>query len=189
MRLTLKNGLPLAAAGLFVALSSPLVAQQKSDQTSPEHAKMTSKAVSDTHFAQEAAMGGKMEVELGKLATQKAANDKVKQFGQRMADDHGKAGDQLKSIAAKENISLPDKLDAKEQATVDKLSSLSGAAFDRAYMREMVKDHQHDVADFQKEADHGTNTNLKTWASTTLPTLQEHLRLAQETENAVSTTH
>ena len=85
MRLTFKNGIPLAAAGLFAVLTGPAVAQ-KSDtgpSNGPSSAKTSSKAASDARFAQEAATGGKLEVELGRLATQKASNDKVKEFAQR----------------------------------------------------------------------------------------------------------
>lgn len=155
---------------------------QKSDDAT--HSNGAAKS-SDMHFAQEAASGGKLEVELGKLAVQKASNERVKQFGQRMIDDHSKAGEQLKSVASKDNIQLPAELSAKDQATYDRLSKLSGTAFDRAYMRDMVKDHQNDVNEFQKEADNGSNSDLKTFASTTLPKLQDHLRMARETNDSL----
>lgn len=172
-----KNGTLLAAAIIF-ASSGSLIAQKSTD----------TKSAADAKFAREAAIGGMEEVELGKVAVQKASNDKVKEFGQRMIDDHSKAGKELKSVAAKNNIVLPAELDAKHKAMVDKYSSMSGAAFDRAYMRDMVKDHTSDVADFQKEANNGTDQGLKTFAATTLPTLQEHLRIAKETENSLSST-
>ena len=88
---------------------------------------------------------------IGEIAVKNAKSDKVKQFGQRMIDDHSKANDQLKSVAAKNNITLPTRLDAKHQAVVDRLGALQGAAFDKAYMRDMVKDHDMDIADFQKD--------------------------------------
>jgi putative membrane protein len=131
-------------------------------------------------------MGGMEEVELGKVAVQKAQNDKVKQFGQRMIDDHTKAGEQLKSIAAKDNIAIPSRLNAKHKAVVDKYSNLSGAEFDRAYMKDMVRDHEKDIADFQKEANGGSNSDLKSWAGSTLPTLQEHLRMAKEANSSLN---
>jgi putative membrane protein len=160
-------------AGTFIALNGATAQQHETT------------SASDVRFAKEAAIGGMEEVELGKLATQKGQNDKVKQFGQRMIDDHTKAGDQLKAIASKHNITLPAALDAKHQATVDKFSKMSGSEFDRAYMKDMVKDHQKDIAEFQKQADNGSNSDLKNFASSTLPTLQEHLRLAQEANNIV----
>ncbi len=120
------------------------------------------------------------EVELGKLATERASREEVKKFGQRMVDDHGKAGDQLKEIASSRGIQVPDKLSAKDQMTKDRLSKLSGEQFDRAYMSDMVKDHTQDVADFKLESSSGTDPDVKNFAVTTLPTLQDHLRLAKE---------
>src|ERR1700722_6182672 len=72
----------------------------------------------DMTFAQKAAQGGMAEVKLGQLAVQNGASDPVKQFGQKMVDDHSKAGDELKALASKENLTLPMSLDAKDQATV-----------------------------------------------------------------------
>src|SRR6185312_1533412 len=99
----------------------------------------------DKKFAMEAAMGGMAEVKKGQLAVEKASNPDVKAFGQKMVDDHTKANEELKEVASKESIDLPTSLDAKQQAMVDKLSKLSGAAFDKAYMKDMVKDHDTDV--------------------------------------------
>ena len=134
----------------------------------------------DQKFVNEAASGGMAEVELGKVATQKAQSEDVKKFGQKMIDDHTKANDELKSVAAKKNITVPSEMNAKDKATVDKLSALSGAAFDRAYIRDMVNDHKHDVAAFQKEANSGQDPDIKEFANKTLPTLQEHLKMIEE---------
>lgn len=142
----------------------------------------------DEGFAREAAIGGMTEVELGRLAVQKSASEKVKEFGQRMIDDHSKAGDNLKSVAAKSNITLPSELDAKHRAMVDRFSKMSGPEFDREYARDMLADHEADVAAFEKEAGSGSNSDLKSFASSTLPTLREHLRMAKENENAIRST-
>lgn len=142
----------------------------------------------DTAFAQKAAQGGMAEVKLGQLAVQNGASDQVKQFGQRMVDDHSKAGDELMGLAAQENLTLPMSLDAKDQTTVSRLQNLTGAAFDKAYLRQMVKDHQADIADFRKEAESGADPGLKSFATRTLPTLQEHLRMAQEAGRSVGAT-
>jgi putative membrane protein len=109
----------------------------------------------------------------------------VKQFGQRMVDDHTNANKQLKSIAEKDNITLPTSITAKDQALKDKLSGLSGADFDRTYIQSMVKDHNKDIAEFQREASNGTNADLKGFAAQTVPTLQEHLRMAEQAEQTV----
>jgi putative membrane protein len=90
--------------------------------------------VDDKKFAKDAALGGMAEVQLGKLATQKASRDDIKQFGQKIVDDHTKANDQLKELASKENIPIPDALDSKHQARIDKLSKLSGENFDKAFV-------------------------------------------------------
>jgi putative membrane protein len=143
-------------------------------------------ASSDRKFVMEAGMGGMEEVTLGRLATDHAASAEVKQFGQRMVDDHTKAGDQLMQVATQKGITLPTALDAKHQSDVDKLSKLSGADFDRAYMSMMVKDHKKDVKEFQEEANKGQDADVKGFASTTLPTLQDHLRMAEDINGRTS---
>jgi putative membrane protein len=139
----------------------------------------------DPAFVKEAAMGGMAEVELGKLAAEKASNADVKKFGQRMVDDHSKANDELKMIAGAKNVTLPSALDAKHKATVDRLSKLSGDAFDRAYMRDMVADHVQDVAAFKRESQAGKDADVKAFASKTLPTLEDHLKMARMTDQQV----
>lgn len=142
-------------------------------------------AMSDQDFAKKAAAGGMAEVQLGQLAASKGTSQQVKDFGQKMVDDHSKANDELKSIAARESVDLPSNLTAKDQALMNRLSGLSGQAFDRAYMKAMVKDHEDDIAEFQKEANHGSDNKLKGFAGKTLPTLQEHLRMAKDAASAV----
>lgn len=141
--------------------------------------------VDDKKFAKDAALGGLTEVELGKLAAQKASNDAVKQFGQRMVDDHSKANDQLKQIASKSNIEVPASLDSKHQSRVDKLAKLSGPAFDKAYVKDQLKDHERDVDDFKSEAQSGSDANVKQFAMETLPTLQEHLSAVKDLKKTV----
>lgn len=139
----------------------------------------------DGAFMTKAAQGGMAEVELGNLAVERASSPKVKEFGQRMVTDHSKANDDLKALSSKKGMTPPSGLDGASQATKDKLSRLNGADFDHAYMQDMVKDHQKDIAEFQKEADHGSDPDVKAFASKTLPTLQDHLRMAQDTLAAV----
>jgi putative membrane protein len=139
----------------------------------------------DMSFAKDAAQGGMAEVKLGQMAASQAQNPKVKAFGQKMVDDHSKAGNELSSIAQRKNVTLPADVSSKDKATMDRLSALSGDAFDKAYMSDMVKDHQTDVADFQREANSGKDDDFKGFAAKTLPTLQEHLRMAKDAANAV----
>jgi putative membrane protein len=140
---------------------------------------MTTK-VDDKKFVKDAALGGMAEVELGKLATQKAASEAVKQLGQKMVDDHTKANDQLKEVASKENITIPDSLDSKHQSRIEKLSKLSGPEFDKAYIKDQVKDHKQDVSEFKNEANAGSDPNVKQFASNTLPILEQHLTMAKD---------
>lgn len=141
---------------------------------------------SDKKFVREAAQGGMAEVELGKLATEKASSPEVKKFGQRMVDDHSKANDQLKEVASSQGIMLPSKLSAKDEMTKERLSKLSGEQFDKAYMSDMVKDHTQDVADFQQEATSASDPAVKEFAEKTLPVLKSHLREAKQIEPTTS---
>jgi putative membrane protein len=136
----------------------------------------------DQSFVKEAALGGLAEVQLGRLATEKASSADVKQFGQRMVDDHGKANEQLSTIAQQKNVQIPTELTGKAKADYDRLSKLSGEPFDRAYMQLMVQDHRKDVAEFRKQSTSAKDSDLKSFASQTLPTLEEHLKMAQQTQ-------
>lgn len=133
----------------------------------------------DRKFLMDAAMGGLMEVELGRVAAQKGSSEAVKQFGQRMVDDHSAANTELMSLATSKGITLPTALDEKHQEHVTKMSAMSGADFDRAYMKMMVSDHTKDVSEFEKQSTKGADADLKAFAAKALPTLQEHLKLAR----------
>jgi putative membrane protein len=135
----------------------------------------------DKNFVTKAAQGGMAEVKLGQLAQERGSTDAVKNFGRQMVEDHTKANDQLKTLAQNKGITLPDSLDAKDQAEYDRLSKLSGSEFDQAYMKFMRKDHKKDVAMFRKESESGQDPEIKSFASSTLPTLETHLRLAEAT--------
>jgi putative membrane protein len=134
---------------------------------------------SDQHFMKEAAAGGMAEVEMGQMAADKASSPEVKEFGQRMVKDHSQANDQLKQIAMQKGVTLPSSPSAKDEMTKKRLSKMSGEAFDQAYMSDMVKDHQKDIAAFQKESASGKDPDVKQFASQTLPTLKDHLKQAE----------
>jgi putative membrane protein len=150
------------------------------------HAQSNSVSSADRMFMNKAAQGGMAEVQMGQLAQQKASAQVVKDFGQRMVTDHGQAGDKLKGIASNKGVTLPDSLDAKDKALYDRLSGLSGEAFDKAYMQAMVRDHNMDVADFRKESKMAKDPDVRSFASMTLPTLEEHLRMAKDGASKVS---
>jgi putative membrane protein len=142
--------------------------------------------MNDTDFAKEAAEGGMAEVKLGQLAQDKGSSDAVKDFGKRMVTDHTQASDQLRSIAKEKSIDIPAELNKHDQKTYDQLSKLSGDEFDRAYAKDMVKDHRDDIDLFQREAGGGQDGTLKSFASSTLPTLQDHLKMAKDMLKTVS---
>jgi putative membrane protein len=157
----------------------------KASEKNSENAAGARKASSDQAFAKRAAEGGMAEVKLGQLAQEKGSSQAVKDFGKRMVDDHNKANDQLKQAASKQSIDLPSDVKPRDKAQYDKLSKLSGTDFDRAYARMMVRDHNKDVAEFQREANNGKDSDLKSFASSTLPTLQDHLKMARDMEKEV----
>jgi putative membrane protein len=138
------------------------------------------KAVTPDKFATQAAVISKAEIELGKLAMEKSQNKDVRSFAQRMVKDHQAADAKLKKIAAAENITLPQSLDAEHQALKQKLSKLEGEAFDREYAKEMEKGHDKAVALFESASQaQQMPSELKQFAASTLPTLKEHHELAE----------
>lgn len=144
-------------------------------------------AASDADFVKNAAIGGMTEVEASKTAQTQATNAEVKQFAERMVQDHTKANDQLKQVAEKDGISVPDSIDKSHQKAVDKLAKKSAGDFDKAYMDMMVSDHKKTISLFEKEAKSGKDAGVKAFASDTLPTLKEHLKMAQDTTKAMKT--
>ena len=171
--------------GLMLAFGASAQTTGTSTGASTKSSAGMHKANPESGFVRKAAMGGMAEVELGNLAQQKASNDQVKQFGAKMVQDHGKANDELKQLASSKGIDLPSALDSKHKKDMDKLNKLSGAQFDKAYMSHMVDDHKKDVSEFKKQAKSGKDADVKAFAAKTLPTLEEHLQLAQTTNDAV----
>ncbi|HSZ61230.1 MAG TPA: DUF4142 domain-containing protein [Terriglobales bacterium] len=177
----------LAVAGLMTFAS----AQQNQGSTGTSSSSSSSMGTSsrlsagDQRFIKEAAEGGMAEVELGKLAVQKASSDDVKRFGQRMIDDHSKANNNLKQVASALGVNLPQHLSAKDEATRERLAKLSGDQFDKAYVRDMVRDHKVDVAAFRTESSTGRDASLKSFAMQLLPTLRDHLKNAENIEPKV----
>ena len=172
----------LGVAGLLSPSAAP--------QTGAVQAKSAAQTASglsaaDQRFVKEAAEGGMAEVELGRLAELKGSSDDVRKFGQRMVEDHSKANDKLKELAAAKSITLPEQPNAQQEATKDRLMKLSGADFDKAYMRDMVQDHKKDVAAFRVESKSGRDPDVRNFATTTLPTLRDHMKNAESIEPKV----
>jgi putative membrane protein len=150
----------------------------------PVSAAVSGKALTDATFAKKAAAGGLTEVELGKLAQQNGETQDVKDFGAKMVTDHGTINDNLKAIATKDSLTIPDKPTADQQALIDKLSKESGKTFDTAYIHAMVKAHVGDKALFTEEASSAKNPDLKQFATDSLKVITEHLSMIQEIAGA-----
>lgn len=134
----------------------------------------------DKDFVRTALQGGMAEVQLGQLAAQKGNSDDVKQFGQKMVDDHTKLADQLKPVAEQMGVKPPTSLSSKDKATLAKLQALNGEAFDKAYIRDMVKDHTKDEKDFRQEADRTTDPQLKEAVTQGAQVIGEHLQMIKQ---------
>jgi putative membrane protein len=177
----------LAGTVVLGLAASPALAGQRPTTAEKADKMMAGGKMPVENFVIKAASGGTAEVDLGKLAVEKASSDEVKKFGQRMVDDHGKANEELKTLAQNKHITLPTDRDPHAKAMHDRLARLSGAAFDRAYMQAMLVDHRKDVNEFRMEAKSGKDADVKGWAAKTLPTLEAHLKLAQTTNTAIGT--
>jgi len=138
----------------------------------------------DSEFAVSAADAGMMEVQLATLALSNGSSAKVKEFAQKMLEDHKKANDELKALAQKKNISLPAALSEEKQKKYDDMSKKKGPDFDKEYCDQMVKDHKDVVDMFEKARDGAEDAEIKAWASEKLPTLQHHLTMAEQMKEA-----
>jgi putative membrane protein len=165
--------------------------QTQSDQTSanataPANAAAmqdTSKLTADDRqFVAEAAMGGMTEVQLGQLAQEKGQSEAVKQLGRTLVNDHQQANQQLQSIAQAKQIDVSTSLDQQHQQKISQLQSKTGAAFDRAFLQEVVKDHTKDVAEFRTQSNKTQDAALRDFTSSTLPTLENHLQMAKQAQ-------
>ncbi|HVE49754.1 MAG TPA: DUF4142 domain-containing protein [Casimicrobiaceae bacterium] len=145
----------------------------------------TSLSGGDRRFMENAARSGMAEIELSRLAADKAQSQQVKDFAKRMIDDHSKAASELRSVASTKNVTLPTDMDGSHQRKRDKLAKMSGNAFDREYMDDMVDDHQKVVRDFRSAAKSAKDPDVKGFAAKTLPALEQHLQMAKAAEDAV----
>jgi len=144
-------------------------------------AKSSDKATDkETTFIKKAADGGMTEVELGKVAEKNAQRDDVKKFGQQMISDHSKANDELKTVASKLGVTIPDKVSAKHQSMIDAMSKKTGESFDATYVKAMIADHENDIAEFEKARGDVTDADLKKFIDDTLPVMKHHLEMVKE---------
>jgi putative membrane protein len=136
--------------------------------------------MADKAFVHNALEGGMAEVQLGQLALQKSSNDDVKQFAQKMIDDHTKLGDEMKQVAVQMKMKVPDSPSKKDKSSMAKLQALNGDDFDKAYIKDMVKDHQQDLKDFKQEAQNTSNPDLKQIVNQGGQVIQEHLQMIEQ---------
>jgi putative membrane protein len=168
----------------FIAIVLALVfagfctVQSSSGQTSQSSSGKA--GAQDQEFLTNAIKGNRAEVALGKLVESKATDPSVKQFAQMMVKDHTPALHKLVHLAQQKNVTVPEGLASDAQELMTKLKGESGKSFDKTYMNAMVKDHEKDVQEFQQASQSATDPELKSVASTLLPTLQQHLAKAEQ---------
>ncbi len=179
------------ATALFVALSLAATsanAQATGNEPPPPPEPMVQPTIqstmSDDDFIMKATEGAMKELAAGKLGVQKANHADVKAFAQRMVTDHIKASEELMTLAKTRNVTLkkidePTAAGTEPPAMPNALNTLSGEAFDRAYMDQMVKEHQAKVFLFEAQARDGKDAAVTAWAAHKLPTLETHLKAAQ----------
>jgi putative membrane protein len=134
----------------------------------------------DRMFVGKAMQGSLAEVQLGQLTLQKSNNAQVKEFAQRMIDDHTKLNEQMKPVAQQLGVTVPDQISKGDRKTIAKLQALSGTAYDQAYIKDMVKDHKQDLNEFQMEASSGQDQTAKDAANQGSKIIAQHLQMAQQ---------
>ncbi len=130
-------------------------------------------------FMVKAAAGGMEEVEMGKVAKEKATNQRVKNYGAMMVEDHSKGNDELKGLAAQKNVTLPKELGDDHKKDIEDVQKKTGKNFDKEYMKMMIDDHQKDIDEFEKASKNTKDNDVKAWADKTLPVLRKHLDSAK----------
>jgi putative membrane protein len=135
----------------------------------------------DRKFMMDAAAGGMAEVEMARLALEKASSADVKRYAQQMIDDHTRANEELMQVASQKGVQLPTGPDTKHMALMGRMRNLSGAEFDRMYIKEAgINDHAKMEKLFMKESRSGKDADARGFATKTLPAVQMHLRMARE---------
>jgi putative membrane protein len=166
---------PNGPAGQTPGQNNPAADSQMNSMNAPGQP-----SAMDKMFVKKALQGGMAEVQLGQLTLQKSNNDQVKQFAQRMIDDHTKLEEQMKPVAQQLGVSDPDGVTKKDKATMAKLQALSGPAYDEAYIRDMVRGHKQDLSDFQMEASSGQDQTVKDAANQGSKVIAQHLQMIQQ---------
>jgi putative membrane protein len=169
------------------AANSPSSMDQQQQQQQTGTSGMNTGPAVDKAFVKKALEGNIAEIEMGKLALQKSNDDQVKQFAQRMVDDHGKMLDELKPVAEQMGVKVPEGPSKGQMKSMDKMKALSGDAFDQAYIKDMVKDHKGDDNDFKMEAQSTQNPQLKQMVMQSDQTIESHLQQIQQLAHSKGT--
>ncbi|MEX1238574.1 MAG: DUF4142 domain-containing protein [Cyclobacteriaceae bacterium] len=156
------------------------IAEEQNEETFEKN-----KVEEDAEFAVEAADGSMLEVELGTMALTRATSPEVKQFAQKIVDEHTRSNNELKALAQKKNITLPTTMGDDHMRKYENLQEKTGPDFDKEYMDLMVKDHKEDIREFEEQAEDGSDLEIREWASSKLPTLRNHLEEAERVHETV----
>lgn len=169
----------LAALPVAAQVTNPAGMAPATPQSQPGRAAPHEPNTQDRLFIQLIAQGGAAEVEAARAAEGRAASAAVKEFARRMAQDHAKANDQLAELARAANVPLPEKRDPDSEAQRAELDKLRGKAFDLAYIRQQIVEHQKTITLLEWEIGNGQDDALQRYATQTLPVVLEHLEMAQ----------
>ncbi len=173
----------LLLGSLSVAAQDNMSGDKMNGKSMSKKDQMNSKMMSedDMEFAKMASMGNAAEIKTARLALERSNNKDVKNFAKMIIKDHTKAGKDLQKITARNNMAQPNALSEDQTEEYNKLQAATGADFDKMYIENAgLEDHQKTIDLFQKEADQGDDAALKAFAVKTLPTLKEHLQMAQK---------
>lgn len=174
----MKTELGVAAAVASITLGSAALAQQQQQQQHTQHAEQQSAE----QFLTQAVEGDLAEIALGELAEQKGQSEEVREYGQKLVEDHSRGLDAKKQLAEAQGIEVPEEPSPEAQQMHDQLSRLSGEEFDREFARHMVEDHEKAISMFETQAE-GDDSETGELAEETLPVLEEHLQIAEAIES------
>ncbi|MDP9842377.1 DUF4142 domain-containing protein [Streptosporangium lutulentum] len=141
----------------------------------------------DSHFLVQAHRANLAEIEAGKTALDKASDQTVRDLANRFVADHTRLDANVRKAAEDLNVTLPDRPGPKQRAVLDKVSALSGAAFDRAWIAAEIKGHRETLDAVNTELRDGSSTEVKQLATDAKPVVQEHLNLLEKARGSEKT--
>jgi putative membrane protein len=178
-------GAVAVAAAATVAAASVQTPQGSAARTAQTPTAAASSQPASAAFLKEAAQGGMAEVQLAEVAERSASSEDVKALARKIREDHTQANQELQQIATSKHVSLPTDIGATHRAVEARLQKMTGASFDRAYVNQMVQDHRKDIAAF-KQHQNDKDSDVKTFVTKTLPTLQDHLQRAEQVQRTLT---